>query len=102
MDSELIEMCNEEIASGDEPLTSAALAIADEVLSYRLDVRPSLAPDGDGGIAMEWIRDGKIMRVKIRSNGLNSYIYTCPPDAESQVHPLQKTKCIESLAWLTG
>ena len=101
MDQELIELRDEEADSEDGPITNEALKIADEVLSYRPDFRPSIAPDSDGGIRMEWFRDQKIMRVAIRSNGLNCYIYTRQPDQESgEVHPLQKTKCMDYLAWL--
>jgi len=101
MDQELIELRDEEAESWDGPITEEALKIADDVLSYRPDFRPSIAPDGDGGISMEWVRDKKTMRVVIRSNGLNCYIYTREPEQESgEVRQLQKTKCMDYLAWM--
>lgn len=100
MDQELIELRNEEAESEDGPITDVALKMADEVLGYRPDIRPTVAPDSDGGICMEWQREQKTMRVIIRGTGLNGYIYMREPGQKSQIYPLQKTKCEESLDWL--
>ncbi len=105
MDQELIEMRDEEADSDDGPISDVALKIADEVLAYRPELRPAIAPDSAGGICMEWAKGQAIMRVVIRANGLNSYIYTrrnSPPDQGSAIHPLQRAKCESCLDWFVA
>lgn len=98
MDKELIEMRDEEIDC-DEPLTELALQIADDVLGFRPDLRPAIAPDSDGGICMEWRRGEKIMRVVIHGSGRRCYIYTRKSAGDSHIYPLQEAQCRESLTW---
>jgi len=64
----------EEESETDEPITEHAFSIARDLLRYiplgmfETIPEPLLAPDGSGGIRIEWLRNNRNVRVVIPSN----------------------------------
>lgn len=92
-----------EEASTEEPITDFAFATARAVLrvAYNEIKRPipapAIAPDGEGGIRIEWVRPRKNVRVVIPSHsGQRTYIYH-RRDGESAIDRLSGIRLAEHL-----
>ncbi len=98
IEDDLEALCNEEQDS-ECPITPVAKQSALELLRLGGPV-PSLCPDSDGGISMEWTNDEKILRVRATANGLNSYIYQRVKEGESSIHAFDIPNYKKMLSWV--
>lgn len=98
-----LQALREEEQSTESPITKYAFSMTLELLEYANVVlgaavpRTLLAPDGDGGIRVEWFLEDLNLRVIIPSKPeQNAYVYR-RLGRESEIHPFSKSLVVRIL-----